>query len=104
MCATFLVPVALMARLFALIDQLVLWLSEGYQVSIEEAPILRDAGLPDQLSVSSSSRTVVARTLDDLVKHDVDRNHEEISSLYDDIQAAAHVEWGYGEEITADET
>jgi hypothetical protein len=54
--------------------------------------------------VSSSSRTVVARTLDDLVKHDVDHNHEEISSLYDDIQAAAHVEWGYGEEITADKT
>jgi hypothetical protein len=94
--ATFDVPVALAARVIELVDQLLKWMSEGYQVSIEEAPILRDAGLRDQLSVSNPSRTVVARNLDDLVRHDVGRNDTEISPLYDDIQAATRLEWEFG--------
>jgi hypothetical protein len=104
MRATLLVAVALVARLFALIDRLVLWMSAGSQIAIEDEAATADAGLPDQLSKSNPSSTVVARTLDDLVRHDVDRNDAEISPLYDDIQAAARVEWGYGEEITAAKT
>jgi hypothetical protein len=79
-----------------LVDQLLKWMSQGYHVTIEQAPIFIDTGLPDPLSVSNPSRTVVARTLDDLVRHDVDRNDAEISPLYDDIQAATGLEWEFG--------
>jgi len=90
--ATFDVPVGLAARVTELVEQLLKWMSEGYQVSIEEASILIDAGLPDQLFVSNPNRPAVAKTLDDLVRHGVDRNDAEISPLYDDIQAAARIE------------
>jgi hypothetical protein len=93
---TFDVPVGLVARVTELVDQLLKWMSQGYHVTIEQVPIFIDAGLPDPLSVSNPSRTVVARTLDDLVRNDVDRNDAEISSLYDDIQAATRLEWEFG--------
>jgi hypothetical protein len=71
-------------------------MSQGHHVTIEQAPIFLDAASPDPLSVSNPSRTVVARTLDDLVRHDVGRNDTEISPLYDDIQAATGLEWEFG--------
>ena len=88
------VPVALVPRISALVDQLVEWMAEGSQVVLEGGPNSKDAVPPDPTLAPNPCPTVVTKILDDLVKFDVDRSDRETSPLFDDIQALGRLEWG----------
>ena len=88
---TFDVPAELATRMSGLVDQLVTWMSEGRQVILEVGLVHTDVVPPDPVREPVPIRSRRARVLDDLVKPE--GNPGEESPLFEDIRAAARLEW-----------
>jgi len=90
---TFEIPETLVTTVSRLIDQLVTWMSDRFEVTIEEGPIVTDLAHPSETKESDLRHPTVAGILDDLVTHQVNHGEQDISPLFEDIQAAAHLAW-----------
>ena len=84
---TFDVPATLVNTVSELVDQLVMWMSEGVEVILEVEQIPVETVPQDPVLEPNPKRSTVARVLDDLVKTEGDPG--EGSALFEDIQAAA---------------
>lgn len=89
---TFDVSAELVTRMSGLVDQLVSWISAGRQVILEVGQVNTDMVPPDLARAPVPTRSRRARVLDDLVKPE--GNPGEESPLFEDIRAAARLEWG----------
>lgn len=87
---TFDLPADLVTRISELVDQLVMWMSEGAEVILEVWQIPVETFLHDPVREPVPQRTAVARVLDDLIKPEGDP--DEGSALFEDIQAAARLD------------
>jgi len=90
---TFEIPETLVTTVSGLVDRLVRWMSDGFQVTLEEEPNVTDLAHPSETKESDLRRPTVAGILDDLVIHEVNHGEQDISPLFEDIQAAAHLAW-----------
>ena len=90
---TFEIPATLVTTVSKLVDQLVTWMYGGFEVTIEEEPIIRDLVHPRETQEADLRHPTVPGILDDLVTHEVNRSEQDISPLFEDIQAAARLGW-----------
>lgn len=90
---TFEMPATLVTTVSGLVDQLVRWMSDGFEVTLEEEPIVTDLARPRETKESDLRRPTAAGILDDLITHEVNHDEQDISPLFEDIQAAAHLAW-----------
>jgi hypothetical protein len=88
---TFEIPATLVTTVSGLVDQLVTWMSDGFEVTLEEEPIVTDLVHPSETQESDLCRPTIAGILDVLVPLEVNRGEQDISPLFEDIQAAAHL-------------
>lgn len=93
---TFDVPATLVNTISEIVDRMVTWMSEGSQVILEDGPVHTDAVPLDPAREPARTRTMIARVLDDLVKPERDLGGD-VSPLFEDVQAAARLEWGEGQ-------
>jgi hypothetical protein len=87
---TFDLPADLVTRISGLVDQLVMWMSEGVEVILDVEQIPVETVPEDQVLEPNLERTTVASVLDDLVKPEGDPG--EGSALFEDIQAVVRLE------------
>jgi hypothetical protein len=87
---TFDLPADLVTRISELVDQLVMWMSEGVEVILEVGQIPVETLLHDPVREPVPQRTAVARVLDDLIKPEGDP--DEGSALFEDIQAVGRLD------------
>ena len=92
---TFDVPAELVTTISDIVDRLVTWMSEGSQVILEDGQVHTDAVPLDPAREPVPTCSRVGRILDDLVK--TERDPGEGSPLFEDIRAAARLEWGEGQ-------
>lgn len=90
---TFEIPAKLVTTVSGLVDQLVTWMSDGFNVTVEEEPIVTDVAHSSETQGADLCRPTVAGILDDLVTLEVNHGEQDISPLFEDIQAAAHLAW-----------
>jgi hypothetical protein len=90
---TFEIPATLVTTVSALVDRLVRWMSDGFEVTLEKEPIVADLAHPSETKESDLRRPTVAGILDDLFTQEVHDGEQDISPLFEDIQAAAHLAW-----------
>lgn len=88
---TFDVPTALVNTISEIVDRTVIWMSEGRQVILEDRQVHTDVVPLDPAREPVPTHTTVALVLDDLTEPEGDRS--EMSPLFEDIQAAARLEW-----------
>lgn len=88
---TFEIPETLVTTVSRLVDQLVTWMSDGFEVTLEEEPIVTDLAHPSETKESDLRHPNVAGILDYLVTHEVNHGEQDISPLFEDIQAAARL-------------
>lgn len=100
---TFDVPITLVARISAIIDQVVFWMSEGVQVILEKHPVAVGPGRVDQTPEPDPPPTVVAQVLVSLDARPGDNDERDISPLFEDVHAAARLEWGLDNESAVTE-
>ena len=89
------VPATLVNTISEIVDRMVTWMSEGSQVILEDGPVHTDAVPLDPAREPVPTCSRVGRILDDLVK--TVRDPGEGSPLFEDIRAAARLEWGEGQ-------
>jgi hypothetical protein len=86
-------PATLVTTVSGLVDQLVTWMSDGFEVTLEKEPIVTDVAHPGETQKSDLRRPTVAGILDKLVPPEDTHDGQNISPLFEDIQAAAHLAW-----------
>lgn len=89
---TFDVPAALVSRISALVDGLVIWMSDGFDVVLDrdEAPCEAPCGSPPARP-SAPQGSTVARIFDEGFPVGIDM-HQDSSPLFDDIKAMLRLE------------
>ncbi len=90
---TFEIPATLVTTVSGLVDQLVTWMSDGFEVTIEEQPIFTDVAHPRETPKPNPRRSTNRSILDDLIPPEANHTEQDISPLFEDIQAAAHLAW-----------
>ena len=86
---TFDIPAAMAPRVSKLVDQLVRWMSEGFEVVLETEASPQDA---PQARPSTLGGSAVAQALDECLAVGDDQRDEDSSPLFDDIQGFARLE------------
>lgn len=87
---TFDLPADLVTRISGLVDQLVMWMSEGVEVILEVGPVPREVVVPQAAHEPDPPETAVAHLLNDLNKRE--GGPGEGSALFEDIHAIARIE------------
>lgn len=89
---TFDVPATLANTISEMIDRMVTWMSEGVQVILEVEAVSTELARPGAVLAPNLSQSVVACVLDDMVTHAGDCGEQDISPLFEDIQAVVRLE------------
>ena len=88
---TFEIPAKLVTTISGLVDQLVTWMSDGFEVALEEEPIVTDSAHPSETQGADLRRPSIAGILDVQVPLEVTHAEQDISPLFEDIRAAARL-------------
>jgi hypothetical protein len=84
-------PATLVPTVSGMVDQLVTWMSDGFEVTLEEEPIVTEMVSPRETQQADLRRPTIAGILDGLVLSEINHTEQDISPLFEDIQAAAHL-------------